>query len=108
MGPDARGDRGGQQRRSAREGLAERLHPPRDRAVAPWLQVCDLGTFNGAVGPAPLDATSGRGMQIIAALVDRLEVRSRDGRTLVRFEKHRARSPRESTVSSSRSRVRAA
>jgi hypothetical protein len=47
-------------------------------------------------------------MQIIAALVDRLEVRSRDGRTLVRFEKHRARSPRESTVSSSRSRVRAA
>jgi anti-sigma regulatory factor (Ser/Thr protein kinase) len=73
-----------------------------------WVQVCDLGTFNGVVGPAPLEATSGRGMQIIAALVDRLEVRSRDGRTLVRFEKHRARSRREPTVSSSTSRARAA
>lgn len=73
-----------------------------------WVQVCDLGTFDGAVGPAPLDATSGRGMQIIAALVDRLEVRSRDGRTLVRFEKHRARSPRQSTARSSRRREWAA
>jgi anti-sigma regulatory factor (Ser/Thr protein kinase) len=69
-----------------------------------WVQVCDLGTFGNAVEPAPLEATSGRGMQIIAALVDRLEVRSRDGRTLVRFEKHRARSPRQSTASSSRRR----
>ena len=73
-----------------------------------WVQVCDLGTFDGAVGPAPLDATSGRGMQIIAALVDRLEVSSRDGRTLVRFEKHRARSPRQATASSSRRREWAA
>ena len=69
-----------------------------------WVQVCDLGTFDSALEPGPLEATSGRGMQIIAALVDRLEVRSRDGRTLVRFEKHRARSPRQSTASSSRRR----
>jgi anti-sigma regulatory factor (Ser/Thr protein kinase) len=73
-----------------------------------WVRVCDLGTFGNAVEPAPLEATSGRGMQIIAALVDRLEVRSRDGRTLVGFEKHRARSPRQSTASSSRRRVWAA
>jgi hypothetical protein len=47
-------------------------------------------------------------MQIIAALVDRLEVRSGDGQTLVRFEKHRARLPRQATASSRGRRVRAA
>jgi serine/threonine-protein kinase RsbW len=73
-----------------------------------WVEVCDLGTFYTALEPAPLDATCGRGMQIIAALVDRLEVRSRDGRTLVGFEKHRARPPRQANASSSRRRVRAA
>jgi anti-sigma regulatory factor (Ser/Thr protein kinase) len=54
------------------------------------VEVCDLGTFDSALEPASLDATSGRGMQIIAALVDRLEVRNGDGRTRVRFEKHGA------------------
>jgi len=73
-----------------------------------WVQVCDLGAFDSALEPGPLEATSGRGMQIIAALVDRLEVRSRDGRTLVRFEKHRDRSRRQSAASSSRRRARAA
>ena len=73
-----------------------------------WVEVCDLGTFDSALVPATLEATSGRGMQIIAALVDRLEVRSRDGRTLVRFEKRRARRPRQSNASSSRRRARAA
>ena len=53
------------------------------------VEVCDLGSFDSALEPAPLDATSGRGMQIIAALVDRFEVRNSDGRTLVGFEKHR-------------------
>jgi anti-sigma regulatory factor (Ser/Thr protein kinase) len=53
------------------------------------VEVCDLGSFDSALEPAPLEATSGRGMQIIAALVDRLEVRNGDGRTIVRFEKHR-------------------
>jgi serine/threonine-protein kinase RsbW len=72
------------------------------------VQVCDLGTFESALEPASLEATSGRGIQIIAALVDRLEVRSGDGRTLVRFEKHRVRLPRHSSTSSSRRRVRAA
>jgi anti-sigma regulatory factor (Ser/Thr protein kinase) len=53
------------------------------------VEVCDLGTFDSALEPAPMDATCGRGMQIIAALVDRLEVKDGDGRTRVRFEKHR-------------------
>ena len=55
------------------------------------VEVCDLGSFDSALEPVPLEATSGRGMQIIAALVDRLEVRNGDGRTLVGFEKHRGR-----------------
>jgi anti-sigma regulatory factor (Ser/Thr protein kinase) len=54
------------------------------------VEVSDRGTFEGAPEPAPLEATSGRGLQIIAALVDRFEVRSGNGRTLVRFEKHGA------------------
>jgi anti-sigma regulatory factor (Ser/Thr protein kinase) len=54
------------------------------------VEVSDRGTFDAALEPAPLDATCGRGLQIIAALVDRFEVRSGNGRTLVRFEKHGA------------------
>jgi serine/threonine-protein kinase RsbW len=72
------------------------------------VQVCDLGTFDSALEPASVEATSGRGMHIIAALVDRLELRSRQGRTLVRFEKHRAGSPRQAAAPSSRRRERAA
>jgi anti-sigma regulatory factor (Ser/Thr protein kinase) len=53
------------------------------------VEVSDLGTFDSALEPAPLDATCGRGIQIIAALVDRLEVKNGDGATRVRFEKHR-------------------
>jgi anti-sigma regulatory factor (Ser/Thr protein kinase) len=55
------------------------------------VEVCDLGSFDSPLEPAPLDATSGRGMQIIATLVDRLEVKNGDGRTFVRFEKRRGR-----------------
>jgi anti-sigma regulatory factor (Ser/Thr protein kinase) len=53
------------------------------------VEVCDCGTFDAVLEPASLDATSGRGIQIIATLVDRLDVQSRDGLTRVRFEKHR-------------------
>ena len=53
------------------------------------VEVCDLGTFDSSLEPASLEATSGRGMQIIAALVDRLEVRNGTGPTIVRFEKHK-------------------
>jgi anti-sigma regulatory factor (Ser/Thr protein kinase) len=52
-----------------------------------WVEVCDLGSFDGVPDPAPLDATCGRGMQIIAALVDRFEVKNGTGPTRVRLEK---------------------
>jgi serine/threonine-protein kinase RsbW len=70
------------------------------------VEVSDLGTFDSALAPAPLEATSGRGMQIIAALVDRLEVKNADGRTLVRLEKRRDSGSRR--ASASRRGVRAA
>jgi anti-sigma regulatory factor (Ser/Thr protein kinase) len=56
------------------------------------VEVSDLGTFDSTLEPAALDATSGRGVQIIAALVDRFEVSRGDSGTIVRFEKHRAAS----------------
>ena len=52
------------------------------------VEVTDCGNFDSQLEPAALDATSGRGIQIIAAIVDRLEVQNGNGRTLVRFEKH--------------------
>ena len=52
------------------------------------VEVTDCGTFDSQLEPAALDATSGRGIQIIAAIVDRLEVQNGNGRTLVRIEKH--------------------
>ena len=54
------------------------------------VEVCDCGTFDSKLEPAPLDATFGRGITIIAAVVDRLEVRNGNGRTLVRFERYAA------------------
>jgi hypothetical protein len=52
------------------------------------VEVTDCGSFEGAPSPAPLEATCGRGIPIIAAVVDRLEVKNGNGRTLVRFERH--------------------
>ena len=72
------------------------------------VEVCDLGSFDSALEPAPLEATSGRGMQIIAALVDRFEVRKGDGCTLVRLEKYGGPASPAATESSSRRRLRAA
>jgi serine/threonine-protein kinase RsbW len=54
------------------------------------VEVCDCGSFDSTLEPAPLDATFGRGIPIIAAVVDRLEVRNGNGKTLVRFERHMA------------------
>jgi serine/threonine-protein kinase RsbW len=58
------------------------------------VEVRDLGTFDSTLEPAPLEATCGRGIQIIAALVDRFEVKNGDGPTTVRFEKHRDATPK--------------
>jgi anti-sigma regulatory factor (Ser/Thr protein kinase) len=55
------------------------------------VEVCDCGIFDSALEPTPLEATSGRGIPIIAAIVDRIEVRDGDGRTRVCFEKHTPR-----------------
>jgi serine/threonine-protein kinase RsbW len=52
------------------------------------VEVTDCGAFNRSLGPTPMDATSGRGIPIIAAVVDHLEVQNGNGRTLVRFERH--------------------
>ena len=52
------------------------------------VEVTDCGAFNRSLGPTPIDATSGRGIPIIAAVVDHLEVQNGNGRTLVRFERH--------------------
>jgi len=62
------------------------------------VEVTDCGAFNSRLEPTPIDATSGRGIPIIAAVVDRLEVDNGDGRTLVRFERH---APSEAFTSAS-------
>jgi serine/threonine-protein kinase RsbW len=54
------------------------------------VEVTDCGQFDSTLEPAPLDSTGGRGIPIIAAVVDRLEVKNGNGRTLVRFERHAA------------------
>jgi anti-sigma regulatory factor (Ser/Thr protein kinase) len=54
------------------------------------VEVCDCGTFDSELEPAPLDATCGRGVLIIAAVVDHVEVLSRNGSTRVCFERHAA------------------
>jgi len=55
------------------------------------IEVCDRGTFGEAPQPAGLEATCGRGIRIIRAVVDRLEVENGSGRTVMRFEKHTRR-----------------
>jgi serine/threonine-protein kinase RsbW len=52
------------------------------------VEVTDCGNFDSRLEPTPIDATSGRGIPIIAAVVDRLEVQNGNGRTLVRFERY--------------------
>jgi serine/threonine-protein kinase RsbW len=52
------------------------------------VEVTDCGNFDSRLEPTPIDATSGRGIPIIAAVVDRLEVQNGNGRTLVRLEKY--------------------
>jgi serine/threonine-protein kinase RsbW len=56
------------------------------------VEVTDCGSFDSTIEPTPLESESGRGLPIIAAVVDLLEVRSRHGRTLVSFERHWATS----------------
>jgi anti-sigma regulatory factor (Ser/Thr protein kinase) len=60
--------------------------------VLPWhdglcVDVCDCGRFESAPLPAGPEATHGRGIPIIAAVVDHLEVGSEGTLTRVRFAK---------------------
>ena len=52
------------------------------------VEVSDCGIFESAPLPATAEAESGRGIPIIAAVVDHLEVQNGGQRTLVRFEKY--------------------
>jgi serine/threonine-protein kinase RsbW len=52
------------------------------------VEISDCGSFDGEHEPAAIDSITGRGIPIIAAVVDRLEVLNGDGRTRVRFERH--------------------
>ncbi len=62
------------------------------------VEVSDCGRFDSTLEPAPLDATCGRGIAIIAAVVDRLEVRNGNGQTVICFERHVSRPRRHLTV----------
>jgi serine/threonine-protein kinase RsbW len=54
------------------------------------VEVSDLGTFDSQLEPASLDATSGRGIRLIATLTDRFQITAKgDTGTTVWFEKHR-------------------
>ena len=55
-----------------------------------WVEVCDCGEFDSKLPPVPPDATHGRGIPIIAAVVDHFEVVPDATRTRVRFGKRRA------------------
>lgn len=61
---------------------------PRPRGLR--VEVTDLGSFDSALVPAPLESIGGRGIHIIAAVVDRMEVRNADDRTVVSFERYAA------------------
>jgi anti-sigma regulatory factor (Ser/Thr protein kinase) len=52
------------------------------------VEISDRGTFDEEREPASIDSITGRGIPIIAAVVDRLEVLNGNGRTRVRFERH--------------------
>jgi serine/threonine-protein kinase RsbW len=52
-----------------------------------WVEVCDCGEFEGRPTPVDPDARRGKGIPLIAAVVDRLELRLDDKPTRVRFVK---------------------
>ena len=53
------------------------------------VEVCDCGRFDSTLPPPSTDATSGRGIPIIAAVVDRFELVPDASKTRVRFAKRR-------------------
>jgi hypothetical protein len=53
------------------------------------VEVCDCGQFDSELVPPAPDATSGRGIPIIAAVVDQLAIVPDASQTRVRFGKRR-------------------
>jgi anti-sigma regulatory factor (Ser/Thr protein kinase) len=60
---------------------------PRDDGL--YVEVCDCGEFDSELPPPVPDATHGRGIPIIAAVVDHFELVPDPSRTRVRFGKRR-------------------
>jgi anti-sigma regulatory factor (Ser/Thr protein kinase) len=69
-------------------GILLRILPRRDGL---FVEVCDCGRFEAAPALSGPDATHGRGLPIIAAVVDDLEVVADEPLTRVRFAKRRSR-----------------
>ncbi len=51
------------------------------------MEVCDCGRFGGGVQAPDLESVGGRGIPIIAAVVDHLELLPAADRTRIRFGK---------------------
>jgi anti-sigma regulatory factor (Ser/Thr protein kinase) len=73
--------------RACRRGILLRVLPAADSMN---VEVCDCGRFDAELPPPDPDSTHGRGMPIIAAVVDHFEVVPEEGKTRVRFGKRRA------------------
>jgi anti-sigma regulatory factor (Ser/Thr protein kinase) len=70
------------------QGILVRVFPWNDRV---YVEVCDCGEFEAKQFPPGLEATHGRGIPIITAVVDYFELLPDGPGTRVRFAKRRAR-----------------
>jgi anti-sigma regulatory factor (Ser/Thr protein kinase) len=68
------------------EGILVRVLPRRDGL---FVEVCDCGRFEATPALSGPDATHGRGLPIIAAVVDHFELENEGPLTRVRFGKRR-------------------
>jgi anti-sigma regulatory factor (Ser/Thr protein kinase) len=69
------------------KGILLRVLPREDGL---YVEVCDCGEFHSELPPVSLEATHGRGIPIITAVVDHFELVPDPSRTRVRFGKRRA------------------
>ncbi len=68
-------------------GILLRVEPWDNSGAGLWIEVCDCGTFEGDVPDATPDASHGRGIPIIEAVVDHFELVPDERLTRVRFGK---------------------
>jgi anti-sigma regulatory factor (Ser/Thr protein kinase) len=68
------------------KGILLRVLPGEDGL---YVEVCDCGEFHAQLPPVAADATHGRGIPIITAVVDHFELVPDPRRTRVRFGKRR-------------------